>query len=234
VASADARSLRLRLSTLLHQGGPALQLAGGRLRPPGEPDLRGDRWVVWSFCLARLAEGPGRTLDFGADVGFLSLAAAQRGHDVVALDRLAPALDYAHERVRAVQADILEEPLAGERFDQVVNCSSVEHVGLGGRYGSLEASDGDLRAMAVLRERMAPGARMLLTIPVGEDAVFAPLHRVYGAGRLPRLLDGFAVAEEQFWAQDGARWAPAARDAALAVPGSERFYALGLFVLTPA
>jgi len=52
------------------------------------PGLAGDRWVEWSFCMARLAVGDGRTLDFGADVGFLSLAAAQRGHDVVALDRM--------------------------------------------------------------------------------------------------------------------------------------------------
>src|SRR4051794_30058088 len=78
--------------------------ASHRLRAAdGGASLQGDRWVEWSFCFARMADGPGRTLDFGADIGFLSLAAAQRGHDVVAFDRLPSTLDYAHPRVRHVQ-----------------------------------------------------------------------------------------------------------------------------------
>src|SRR6266566_5969117 len=80
------------------------------------PSLQGDRSIEWSFCLARLADGPG-TLDFGADVDFLSLAAAQRGHEVVALDRLPPALEYVQERVTPIQADILDRPLSDRRFD---------------------------------------------------------------------------------------------------------------------
>src|SRR3954453_5111806 len=133
--------------------------------------LQGDRWVEWSFCFARMTDGPGRTLDFGADIGFLSLAAAQRGHDVVALDREASALQYEHPRVRAHQADILERPLEGERFDQIINCSSVEHVGLSGRYGSFDAPEGDIDAMGILADRLAPDGWMVLTIPVGRDAI---------------------------------------------------------------
>ena len=109
-----------------------------RLATGGSATLAGDRWVEWSFCMARLAEGPGRTLDFGADVGFLSLAAAQRGHVVVALDRLALAPAFHHERVEFLQADILDRPLSGQEFDQILNCSSVEHVGLAGRYESTD------------------------------------------------------------------------------------------------
>src|SRR3954471_16407543 len=149
--------------------------------------LQGDRWVEWSFCFARMTDGPGRTLDFGADIGFLSLAAAQRGHDVVAFDRLPSALDYEHPKVTHVQGDVLTHDFAGQRFDQIVNCSSVEHVGLGGRYGSSDAPEGDIEAMRRMRGLLSPGGRMILTIPVGRDGVFAPQHRVYGPERLPRL-----------------------------------------------
>lgn len=194
--------------------------------------LAGDRWVEWSFCFARMSDGPGRTLDFGADIGFLSLAAAQRGHDVVALDRLPSALDYEHERVRHVQADVLTHDFGDERFDQIVNCSSVEHVGLGGRYGSFEETDGDLKAMAALRRVLAPGGRHILTIPVGRDLVVAPQHRIYGAERLPRLLDGYVTAEEQYWAKEGGLWRRCERERALRTEGSATFYSLGLFVLT--
>ena len=130
-----------------------------------------------------------------------------------------------------MQADILDRPLAGRAFDQILNCSSMEHVGLAGRYGSGASSDGDLEAMAVLRDLLAPNGRMILTIPVGRDLVCAPKHRIYGVERLPRLVDGFAVAEEQFWAKEAGAWKATEREAALATEGSASFYSLGLFVL---
>jgi SAM-dependent methyltransferase len=217
--------------TLALAGGVALH-ASHRLESV-DGDLQGDRLVEWSFCLARLADGPGTTLDFGADVAFLSLAAAQRGHSVVALDLLPSALDYKDSRVEFMQADILERPLADRTFDQILNCSSIEHVGLAGRYGSADAADGDLDAMAILRDLLAPGARMILTIPVGRDLVCAPKHRIYGTNRLPRLLGGFRVEEEQFWVKDkdAGVWRDTDRETALETAGSATFYSLGLFVL---
>lgn len=199
----------------------------------GRPSLAGDRWVEWSFCLARLAEGPGATLDFGADIGFLALAAAQRGHKVTALDRVSLVPEFHHEHVEFLQGDILDRPLNGRRFDQIINCSSVEHVGLAGRYGSSGAPDGDLQAMGILREALAGEGRMIMTVPVGRDLVCPPLHRIYGQERLPRLLAGFTVEEQQFWQKDAAvsAWIRADPETALATEGSASFYSLGLFVL---
>jgi SAM-dependent methyltransferase len=197
----------------------------------GGPSLSGDRWVEWSYCMSRLSEGPGRTLDFGAGNGFLALAAAHRGHDVDAFDRLPSEAEFAHPRVRTVEADVLTFDFGDRRYDQIINCSSIEHVGLGGRYGSSDAPDGDLEAMGVMRGTMVPEGRMILTIPVGRDLVAAPLHRIYGDDRLPRLLDGFATLEEQYWQKGGGLWRQTERGRALDVVGSESFYALGLFVL---
>ena len=224
------RVKRAGAGALERAGGFALQ-ASHRLAAH-DGDLHGDRYVEWSFCFARLADGPGTTLDFGADIGFLALAAAQRGHRVVALDRLPSALPYEHERVEVAQADILDRPLAGRTFDQIINCSSIEHVGLAGRYGSGEVPDGDLEAMSTLRDLLGPGGRMILTIPVGRDLVVPPKHRIYGAERLPRLLHGFRVDEEQFWTKREAAWTASDRETALATQGSARFYSLGLFVLS--
>jgi SAM-dependent methyltransferase len=232
MAAATATESRMRRSgaRFLALAAAAATAASRRLDGSASSTLQGDRSVEWSFCVARLAEGPGSTLDFGADTGFLALAAAQRGHDVIALDRLPPALEYVHERVTSVQADILERPLSDRRFDQIVNCSSVEHVGLAGRYGSADTPDGDLEAMAVLRDLLAPDGRMLMTVPVGQDLVCPPLHRIYGAKRLPRLLEGYEVEEEQYWAKHAA-WERTDREKALATRGSRSFYSLGLFVL---
>ena len=197
------------------------------------PSLAGDRWVEWSFCMARMEDGPGRTMDFGADIGFLSLAAAQRGHQVIALDREPSSLQYEHPRVKHVRADILEwDP--EQPFDQIVNCSSVEHVGLAGRYGSTDQTDGDLRAMERMSRMLKPGGRMILTIPVGQDLIVPPQHRIYGEDRLPRLIESFEVTEEQYWRKAGSHWTETDRANALATPGSRSFYSLGLFVLSRA
>jgi hypothetical protein len=72
-----------------------------------------------------------------------------------------------------------------------------------------------------------------MTIPVGRDLVCAPLHRIYGEERLPRLLEGYSVQEAQYWRRDPAAstWLEVERDDALHTEGSEWYYALGLFVL---
>ena len=226
------KSVRKRAGYAMAVGADLALRASRRLNAgEGGATLEGDRWVEWSFCLARMAEGTGTTMDFGADIGFLSLGAAQRGHDVVALDREPIPLLFEHPRIEAVTADILARPLADRRFDQIVNCSSVEHVGLSGRYGSSEASDGDLRAMAIMADMLVHDGRMILTIPVGRDMVCAPQHRIYGEQRLPDLLSRYQVHEEQYWRKAGDAWAETDRPTALAIEGSDSFYALGLYVL---
>ena len=199
------RARYLGARALALTGGVALEASKRLAAADGGATLDGDRLVEWSFCVARFGDGPSRTLDFGADTGFLALAAAQRGHQVVALDLQPDALLYWHEGVEYVAGDILGQPLAGRSFDLILNCSSVEHVGLAGRYGSGENADGDVEAMAVLGDMLADGGRLVLTVPVGRDLVCAPRHRIYGAERLPRLLAGYSVAEQQFWRKDPAR-----------------------------
>jgi len=196
-------------------------------------DLSGDREIEWSWVSARIPDGPGAALDFGCGDSPLGIVAAHRGFEVTAVDLGTVSWPYRHSRLTFVQGDILDLPLAPATFDLVLNCSTVEHVGLAGRYGVTEArTDGDLAAMARLRSVMKPGGLMLLTIPVGTDAVYAPWHRVYGAERLPKLLDGFAVERREFWLKDEQnRWIESSESAALNAPSRERLYGLGCFTL---
>lgn len=216
-----------------------------RLRPAVQPaalaaNLLGDRDIEWSWVAARIPEGPGEALDFGNGGSILGLIAAQRGFRVTAIDLGAVRWPYEHPGLVFTRGDLLSMPLGERRYDLVINCSTVEHVGLAGRYDVAEQrDDGDLEAMARLAALMRPGARMILTVPVGLDAVFAPFCRIYGAERLPRLLAGFHVREELYWRKgDRNQWAPCDRAAALATvaaAGSSDplacVYALGCLVL---
>lgn len=206
------------------------------------PNLLGDRCVEWGWVAATLAPGPGHLLDFGPGESFAALAAAEKGYRVTAVD-LTSSMPYTHPAVRFIKGDILHLDLEPSSFDVVVNCSAIEHVGLAGRYGVAEARpDGDLEAMAVLRSLLRPGGMMILTVPVGRDAVLVPNCRVYGAVRLPRLLEGLSVEREVFWVKDDDnRWRPAPREIALGIQpraegltGEQTYYGLGCFALRRA
>lgn len=205
-------------------------------------NLVGDRDIEWSWVAGNIPRGPGAALDFGPGGSFLGLIAAHRGFDVQALDLETINWPYVHERLKSVRGDILSAAFPKKHFDLVLNCSTVEHVGLSGRYGvTREQTDGDLEAMRVLRDVMKPSGTMLLTIPVGKDGVFPPLARVYGEERLPRLIQGFTVKSETFWTKEGSnRWVITKRSDALrseTFAGSwnplENYYGIGCFVLVP-
>ncbi len=205
--------------------------------------LAGDREVEYAFIGAELPPGPGKALDFGCGPGFLSLLAAQRGYHVLAMDLEPQRFLWTHPSVEFRKADILREEMPENHFDVILNCSSVEHVGIPSRYSVAKDDangDGDLLAMARMLRMLKGGGRMLLTVPVGRDAVFAPLHRVYGAERLPRLLEAFTVSKEVYWVKDErCQWALVDRAEALHFTATADYhqvmrsrYALGCFVLT--
>lgn len=204
------------------------------LAAPGELDLSGSRDIEWSWVVAQMGNGPGKALDFGPGPrGLLSLTAARRGFEVVALDRLPVSCPFVESNISFIQSDILSVNLPAVSFDLVINCSTVEHVGLAGRYGTTNSiPDGDLEAMRALRKLMKPDAVMLLTIPVGQDAIFPALHRVYGPERLPRLLQGYIIEDEEYWVKDAQnRWVKSRKEDALTREAQRSLYGLGCFEL---
>jgi SAM-dependent methyltransferase len=207
-------------------------------RVVGEQDegltLAGDRDVEWAWALSQLREEPGDVLDFGAGHGLLSLGAAFRGHRVVAVDLEEQSFQFTHDRIEYRRGDLNKLDIGTSSFDQILNCSTIEHVGLQGRYGAADDPNGDLRAMEKMASALRPAGTMVLTLPVGSDDVFAPYHRVYGATRLPALLAPFNILREEFRAKRASRkWEPVERGVALTTRGSAAYYAIGLLVLRP-
>jgi SAM-dependent methyltransferase len=211
-----------------------LQVGPSSASAPAQRTLAGDREIEWTWTLAHVRREPGRVLDFGSGNGMMALGAVFAGNDVVAVDLEAEQYPFHPHRIEYVRGDFNELELEPNSFDQILNCSSVEHVGLAGRYGSPDEADGDLRAMEKMARILKPDGDMVLTIPVGRDAVHAPNHRIYGEERLPRLFERWEIREESYWAKSRSqRFEPVPRDHALAETGSTSYYALGLFVVTP-
>ena len=200
------------------------------------PNLNGDRAIECSWIAAHMPDGPGRALDFGCgNWSWMSLLAARKGFDVTGFDIQNVQWPYLYRSLGFMRGDILKVELPRGDFDLIINCSAIEHVGLD-RYGATALTDaGDLEAMKRLRSLLKSNKPMLLTIPVGLDTVIAPLHRVYGIVRLPKLLEGWAVDQQEYWIKDEEnRWILVSKEVALQNPPTRRCYGLGLFVLRNA
>jgi len=209
------------------------------LTPPKKPNLLGDRDIEWSWIAANIPNSGGIALDFGTGGGPLALLAAMKGYRVTGLDINEISWPYCHPSLTFTKGDILKIALPKNNFDLIINCSTVEHVGISGRYDVIdEIEDGDLKAMDRLKTFMKPNGIMLLTIPVGLDAIFRPMHRVYGTERLPKLLKGYKIIKEDFWVKNEKNnWILSEKGEALKYPpraGSTSLrsvYAIGCFCL---
>lgn len=202
--------------------------------------LTGDRAIEWGFVKNQLPD-PGHgfpVLDFGPMEGFaLSWHALGLGYQVVAvgLEHIVPPPGITYHR-----QDILTWQPDPPQFDYILNASTVEHVGLE-RYGDPPGANFDLLTMRKLRAMMHPQSFQYLTIPIGQDAVVEYWHRVYGEERLPALLGGYKVLEEQYHIKtdDDSAWVPCSKERALMeIPGLvpepsmlNLSYALGCLVL---
>ncbi len=203
---------------------------------PKIPNLIGDREVEYSLIAANIpSKDGGRALDFGSANGYLGLLVALKGYRVIAIDLTNPNFHYRHRKIKFNQIDLFDVRFPQHYFNLIINCSTVEHVGLTGRYGITNYDkDGDLKAMKKLRQLLKPRGKMLITLPVGKDTVFHAKHRVYGNRRLPLLIKEFKILKQEFWGKDGKnKWIKTNKKEVLSLEPSEHFYNLGFFVLSP-
>lgn len=93
--------------------------------------------------------------------------------------------------------------------------------------------NGDREAMNILYSLLKSGGIMLLTIPVGKDRIFLPLHRVYRLERLPLLLDGFIIEKKEYWVKNHKNcWVKVDEQVALNWQPKPTCYGIGCFVLS--
>jgi SAM-dependent methyltransferase len=216
--------------TVDHKLGIQAFLTGEPRPPAGGFDLKGEKFLDWGFVCANLPPGPKRALEIGPGRSPIIPAMLALGYDVTAID-IASDLSKQFAGIRFIWGDFTTE-LLEVRFEVIVACSTVEHIGVSGRYSSVEDPDGDLKAMRKICDLLEPDGLLFLTVPVGIDGVFRPYHRVYGRQRIRRMLEGYELVKSRFLVKEPqGPWRAANREAALDYPGSAQRYALGEFLL---
>jgi SAM-dependent methyltransferase len=194
--------------------------------------LRGTRELEYGWVAANVPAASGSAVDVGCVNSPISSIMTMLGYRVIGVD-MRDDIPYRLDGFSMIQGDFNQVDLPFESFDVVVLCSTVEHIGLAGRYDNLHLPDGDLMAMSKVQNILKPTGICILTIPVGLDDVYVPWHRIYGIKRLPQLLQGFRVLKSQYFVKNSwDKWHESNGEEALSFAGSGSRYALGVFVLS--
>lgn len=202
------------LAEMLDRPDVLSRFARGRRLPRGYGISLDERVVEYPWLLA--AAPRGRMLDAGSTL-----------NNPLVLDRVLPRVSsltiatlapepvaYPERGVSYVFTDLRELPFRDGWFDTVACLSTLEHVGMdNGFYGVSEPRAADpeaemMRALHELRRVLAPGGRLLLSVPYGaaeDHGWFRQLDR-RAIGRVEAILGASEEAIEVFrYARNGWR-----------------------------
>jgi hypothetical protein len=204
----------------------------GRSGPLVNP-LCGDRCIEYAFVIEQLnsLDRKKTVLDVGCSGSVLTTAVRALGFRTThGIDLLPSPVDFPG--IKYFCGDFLGTKDLNAHYDIVIFCSSIEHFGLSGRYGSKESNEADLYALRRAIDLLPSGGVLLLTLPYGVEMTIAPWHRVYNkeSNLLKHAFANLEVKAESFFARSvRGPWAPCTEaEAARVVPTSDS-YALGMF-----
>jgi SAM-dependent methyltransferase len=197
----------------------------------GKMTLEGDRAIEFPWCIRNFNSNKKlRILDVGCVQSPLTGMAWRLGHDIVSVDLRE--IEYEMPGVEFVKKDVTTLDFSTNPFDLIIFCSTIEHVGLLGRYSSNDKEDGDIRAINLCKNWLKKDGKIILTIPVGQDAIIRPYHRIYGEKTLPNLINNYNILNQEYWAKrEYNKWVQVNKENALNVDATKGPYALGLFDL---
>jgi len=204
---------------------------------PADPlsGLSGDRAIEFAFCVKALFDIPKhlKVLDVGCSGSPLTTIIRNIGFSSIdGIDFLPSPVRY--KGIRYIQDDFLESNKLDDVYDVIVMCSTIEHVGLEGRYTSPSVKSGDIDAIRRSFELLRADGMLILTIPYGIENIIMPFHRVYNkhsSDMLKYLFEHFeTIGEEYFMKDTFGVWEKCSETEAGSVNPTESKYALGMYV----
>lgn len=198
--------------------------ASGEAAPPD------GRIIEYSFVITKLAAlEKGRVLDVGcvARLNLLPATLASLGWEVYGIDQRE--FKFRFPNFHFVLGDITSTDFPDGFFDAVYAVSTLEHIGLRGRYGiSNYDPEGDTKAVREIRRILRGGGRLIVTLPCGKEKKQTALNRVYDPKSLKELFSNWEIKEKIFYTQDNEGfWIPVVEEKV----GQSRKEALALLEL---
>jgi len=170
----------------------------------GEAATPDGRMIEYSFVIGKLALlEKGRVLDVGcvARLNFLPATLISIGWEVYGIDMRQ--FKFRSPNFHFVLGDITRTDFPDSFFDAIYAVSTLEHIGLAGRYGiSKYDQEGDATALREMRRILRSGGTLLLTLPYGNEKRQTTLNRLYDRDSLEELLADWEIKDRILYAQD--------------------------------
>jgi len=154
-----------------------------------EPVRPTDRYIEYPFVLKNIKRPPRRILDVGCSGSMFPLLLKALGYDVIGVDiRQHPMAD----RFRFIKKSICDMTGPSGFFDVITAISTIEHIGLKGRYGeNVENIFEDRKAIARIHNLLKPKGIFLMTVPFCKHWHVDKNHRIYNHFSLLCMLKNF-------------------------------------------
>ena len=187
-----------------------------------EPLKPTDRYIEYPFVIRNLPKPPAKVLDVGCSGSCFPLLLTGFGYDVFGVD----------VREYAIINKMRKNYFSDNYFDAVIAISTVEHIGLFGRYGMDDDLGGDKQAVAEMKRIVNQNGVILLTFPFGKAKILKPYTRVYDSNLVKLLTVGLEIETEEYYMQDiEENWYQCHRNEAEAVNANNERYPLCLIKL---
>ena len=159
-----------------------------------ETAIPDQRIIEYAFVIEKLAKLPlGKVRDVGrtARLNFLPAALIALGWEVWGIDLRE--FKFKHPNFHLILGNIGKTDFPDNYFDAVYAVSTLEHIGLSGRYGvNKEDLHADAKTVKEIARILRPGGKLLCTVPYGREVkIIKSLQRIYDNKSLEKLFDNW-------------------------------------------
>ena len=158
-----------------------------------------ERVLEYSFAISKIAQmKPGNLLDVGcvARMNLIPAVACELGWKVQGID--IRNYNFEHPNFTFMKGSILGPLLRKDTFDVITCISTLEHIGIKGRYGEKCIPWGDRSTFNRVRELLQDKGAFLVTLPFGKEYQVTSLNRIYDRDNLDWLCKGWKVVDEKY------------------------------------
>ncbi len=163
------------------------------------PSVIPERMVEYPFIFRELRLTSGRVLDVGctSPYNIIPIILADKGLEVHGID--GREFRIHHPNFKFHRGDIRKTGFPDSYFDCVIAVSTIEHIGLVGRYDSHLDLEGDKDAIQEIYRILKVGGNLILTVPFGKAKIVMPFHRIYDGKGLQKLTAGLTILKKEFY-----------------------------------